>query len=295
MTTESVFLTGASGTVGSGILEVLAAAGYEVDCLVRQADDAEAINQAGGHAIMGDMTNPEVFRRLSSGRGYTYIIHAAQAHYRNHSTEEIHRQEKIAVENLETLSGPDTRLMVFTCGVWIYGNCAPGKFIDESTPLAPRQEAVNRSVLMRTLAARQDSRWAQFCLPNFVYGATGPLIDLTRRLSDGDVEMPDDESLQWSVIERLDLGRAYLALLRHGKPGNYFLVAEDAPVGVVALHEAIAGQVQHGRVIRKPRAQLKGISTNQPVNSTRFKQLTGWKAGESCLTSFSKFIPLRLA
>ncbi len=293
MPNESVFLTGATGTVGSGILEVLVSAGFEVHCLVRRADAAQSITQAGGRAVLGDMTDSELFRRLSGRLGFTYIIHAAQAHYRHHPKEEIHRQERIAVGNLETLRGPETRLMVFTCGVWIYGNCAKGSFIDESTTHTPREAAAGRSLLMTELAARRDSRWAKFCLPSFVYGSTGPLIDIANRFRDGDVEVLDDESVLWSVIERLDLGRAYLALLRCGKPGDYYLVAENAPVSVVVLHETIAGHLQCGHVIRKPSTQLARTSTSHPVNSERFKQNTGWRARESFMTSFARFLPAR--
>lgn len=300
MANETVFLTGATGTVGSGILEVLTSAGYEVHCLVRRLDSAQAITRTGGQVIIGDMTDPEVFRKLSPKHSFAYVIHAAQAHYRHHSTEEIHRQERSAVENLEILRTSNTRLMVFTGGVWIYASCTPKSFIDESTPHSPRPEAVGRSILMAELAARRDSRWAQFCLPSFVYGSTGPLIKIAQQLQTGDIELPDDESLQWSVIERLDLGRAYLALLHHGKPGDYYVVAEDQPVSVLRAHEAIAKQVARGRVIRQicptseqtiEKPALTRLNANHRVSSERFKRHTGWRASESFLTSFPRFLP----
>ncbi len=300
MKNETVFLTGATGTVGSGVLEVLTSAGFEVQCLVRRPEAARAINQAGGKTVSGDMTDPEVFRRLSATHDFTSIVHTAQAHYRNHSTEEIHRQERIAVDNLEILRSASTRLMVFTAGVWIYGHCANETFIDESTPYDPRPAAAGRVMLMADLAARPDSRWAQLCLPSFVYGSVGPLIEIAQRYRDGDIELCDYESQYWSVIERLDLGRAYLALLRHGNPGDYYVVAEDQPVSILTVHEEIAKQVAHGRTICQTRVSPPESSkvealllqkAKHRISSERFKQHTGWQARESFLTLFTRFLP----
>lgn len=93
---------------------------------------------------------------------------------------------------------------------------------------------------------------------------------------------------------------AYLALLSHGNPGDYYVVAEDQPVSVLTVHEEIAKQVAHGRTICQTRVSppesskveaLLQQKAKHRISSERFKQHTGWQARESFLTSFPRFLP----
>jgi nucleoside-diphosphate-sugar epimerase len=135
MSGKHVFLTGATGSVGGGILAALAAeGGFAVDCLVRRPEAVAAIARAGGRPVTGDMTDEGVFARLRCERDYEFIIHAAQVSYRDSTPAEIDGRERVAVRHLEMLATTATRLMVFTSGVWMYGNAARGRPINEDTP-----------------------------------------------------------------------------------------------------------------------------------------------------------------
>ncbi|HYP18365.1 MAG TPA: NAD-dependent epimerase/dehydratase family protein, partial [Opitutus sp.] len=234
MNRARVFLTGASGTVGSAVLEALVAAGeFQADCLARRPQTFAAIEHAGGNVVRGDMTDADLFATLAAHSRYEFIVHTAQAHYRDHSAEEIDRCERLAVSNLEKLRGPHTRLMVLTSGVWSHGAGAEGGPITEETPLRPFAAAALRARWLHELAA-SEAPWVTFYLPSMVYGTTGPVAELVRALRDGrTVQVLDDASVRWSVIERGDLGRAYVALLRHGRAGEAFVIAEPEPVSVV--------------------------------------------------------------
>lgn len=296
-----VFLTGATGTVGSGILESLTSTGnYHVTCLVRDPGQFAAVEAFGARAILGDMADAELFRRTGAEHSFEFIIHAAQAHYRRFSAEEVDRLERLAVRNLEWLHGARTRLMVFTGGVWSYGRGASGGPINESTPLQPFAQARERAALLMELARQKDFPWVQFCLPSIVYGSVGPAKEIARLFRRGEaIDVLDDNSVYWSVIERLDLGRAYEQLLQHGHAGDVFVVAEDAPVSAPLFYETIANHVKAGRVVRKPLADfftddedgwLEMLRTSQPVDTSRFKQRTGWRARETFLTSIGRIL-----
>ena len=301
MSRPRLFLTGATGTVGSGILEALAATpGYDVDCLVRRPEAAAAIVRFGGRPVFGDMADGALFEQLARERSYDFIVHAAQASYRDHASEEIDRLERQAVRNLEKLRGPATRLMVFTGGVWSYGKGAAGKPITEATPFQPFPAARQRAQLQLELAS-SDHPWAQLCPPSIVYGTVGPLVDIARALRDGGTIEVLDADVCWSVIERLDLGRAYVALLQHGKARDNFVVAEDEPVRVVDFYAMIAARVGRGMVIRRSfaelaasldRERLERASTSQPVDASCFKHRTGWRARESYAPSVGRFLPI---
>jgi len=53
-----IFLTGATGFVGSAVMKRLLAAGHIVKGLVQDARRAELVDKAGGIAVVGDLLAP---------------------------------------------------------------------------------------------------------------------------------------------------------------------------------------------------------------------------------------------
>src|SRR5438105_13902981 len=70
----SVLVTGASGLVGSHVVEALVARGEPVRALVRPASRA-AVLRLGADAVVGDVTDPAAWR--AAARGVRGIVHAA--------------------------------------------------------------------------------------------------------------------------------------------------------------------------------------------------------------------------
>src|SRR2546430_15906364 len=70
----TVLVTGASGLVGSHVVEALVARGETVRALVRPASRAAAL-RLGAEAGAGDVTDPAVWQRAA--HGVRAIVHAA--------------------------------------------------------------------------------------------------------------------------------------------------------------------------------------------------------------------------
>src|SRR2546429_7345341 len=70
----SVLVTGASGLVGSHVVEALAARGEPVRALVRPASRA-AVLRLGAEAVTGDVTDPAAWQ--AAARGGRAIVHSA--------------------------------------------------------------------------------------------------------------------------------------------------------------------------------------------------------------------------
>src|SRR2546423_12840938 len=62
----TVLVTGASGLVGSHVVEALVARGETVRALVRPASRAAAL-RLGAEAVAGDVTDPAVWQRAAPG------------------------------------------------------------------------------------------------------------------------------------------------------------------------------------------------------------------------------------
>src|SRR5256885_10984998 len=70
----TVLVTGASGLVGSHVVEALVARGETVRALVRPASRAAAL-RLGAEAVAGDVTDPAVWQRAA--HGVRALVHAA--------------------------------------------------------------------------------------------------------------------------------------------------------------------------------------------------------------------------
>src|SRR6266446_9814101 len=81
----SVLVTGASGLVGSHVVEALAARGEPVRALVRPASRA-AVLRLGAETVVGDVTDPVVWQ--AAARGVRAIVHAAAIVQRRASWEQ---------------------------------------------------------------------------------------------------------------------------------------------------------------------------------------------------------------
>jgi len=284
--TQRVFLTGATGTIGGAILGALQSTGrYQVDCLVRSPEAASWVSSLGASGILANMTDCDLRARIKPAREYKFIVHAAQEHYSTHSDAEIADADRLAVESLQRLCSERTQLMIYTSGVWIFGDCGQ-KEITDATPFKPFEAAAARSDLIGRLRAQTVYPWAHLCPPSFVYGTRGPLLSVVRTMQTGPIDIIDDEHVLWSVVERDDLARAYLAMLLHAKSGDFHVVAEEDPVSRVFFYERIGALIKGSQIRRRSRAffeerwaarELETLFGSQPVDARGIRNSCLWR------------------
>ena len=63
-----VFLTGATGYVGSAVLESLVRGGHQVDALVRSGEGAAKVQARGATPVLGDLMQPVWDGYIARGR-----------------------------------------------------------------------------------------------------------------------------------------------------------------------------------------------------------------------------------
>ena len=70
-----IFLTGATGYIGSAVLDALVRGGHDVTALVRTNDKARRVSKRGGYPVIGNLAEPESYRASAEAQdGY---VHAA--------------------------------------------------------------------------------------------------------------------------------------------------------------------------------------------------------------------------
>lgn len=123
------FVTGASGFIGSAVVEELISNGHQVIGLARSQESAEKIKSCGGEAVIGDLTSLDVLK--SAAKESDGVIHLGFINNFADMDTSV-KIDREAVEALaDALEGSDKPL-VYTHGLLAFCLVPTDTFIDEN-------------------------------------------------------------------------------------------------------------------------------------------------------------------
>jgi len=278
-----VFLTGATGFIGSAIIPELINAGHQVLGLTRSDAGAEALIAAGAEPHRGDLENPESLRdgaARSDG-----VIHCAFDHDFSRFVANCEKDRR-AIEALGAgLAGSD-RPLVITSGTGI-GSAGPGQPATEDglpDPHHPHPRVA--SELAGIAASAVGVNVSVVRLPqvhNTVkQGFVTPLVDLARskRVS---AYLGDGQN-RWPAAHVLDTARLYrLALEKHLAGARYHAVAEEG-IPMREIAEVIGRGLKVPVVAMSPDEAADHFGwlaafagRDLPASSAQTRQRLGWR------------------
>lgn len=228
-----VFITGATGFVGSAVVSELLDGGHEVLGLARSDEAERALAEAGAKAHRGDLKDLESLRRGASwAEG---VIHTAFIHdFANFL--ENGQVDNRAIETLgEALAGSDRPLIV-TSGVAMLPQ---GSVVTEDTPPLTGPNVARLSELAAEAAATTGVNATSIRLPPTVHGEGdhGFLQALIGIAREKGVSAYIGEGLnQWSAVHRLDAATLYRLVLEQGasSPRYHGIAEEGVPFRSIA-------------------------------------------------------------
>ncbi len=268
-----VFLTGATGWVGSAIVADLIAAGHQVSGLARNADKAAAIEAAGGRVVRGSLGDLETLAEATAAADA--VIHTAFdfANFAKGADE-----DRRAIEAMGRVLEGSNRPMLVTSGL---AKLAPGRLATEADrpdPTFARQsEAAAQVVRSRGVHVATVRLSPSVHGVGETHGFVPHLIGLARRT--GVSAYIGDGNNRWAGVHRLDAARLYRLVLEHEVTEAAYHAVADEGVPFKAIATVIGGVLGVPVEPRRPEhfgwfAPFAG--GDMAASSERTRMLTGW-------------------
>lgn len=233
-----VFVTGASGFIGSAVVKELLAAGHSVIGLARSEASARAIIEAGAEVLMGSIEDLDILKEgAQKAEG---IIHTAFFHDFTQFAKAC-EMDKMAIAAMgEALIGTNKPIVV-TAGLLglplVNGNVTEESELkdspraSESTALALAERGVKASVVR--LAPSVHDKGDKGFVP-FIIG---------QAQKNGVSGYPAEGNNRWPAVHRLDAAKAFRLALEKAAQGAVYNAVGDTGIEVKRIAEVIGEQL----------------------------------------------------
>lgn len=235
-----VFVTGASGFVGSAVVKELIATGHQVTGLARSEESAKSISEAGAEVLMGDLENLDILQK--GAREADGVIHTAFIHdFSDYQSNALKDQKAIEAMG-EVLKGTDKPIVVTggTLGLPLID----GKITEESKAPAESirfsekafvgltESGVNASIVRLSPSVYGNSELG------FKGGFGLMLAELAK--ANGGAAYIEEGSNVWPAVHRLDAAKVFRLALEKGEKGaRYNAVNNDKQLSMKEFAEYI--------------------------------------------------------
>lgn len=278
-----VFVTGASGFVGSAVVRELLDAGHQVLGLARSDTAAKAVEAAGAEVYRGTLGDLDGLRAAAAATDG--VIHTAFDHdFSDHAG--AVRTEMRAVETLvAALEGSDRPLVISS----VIGLLTPSRLGTEEDAGDPASPSPHRIPAEQAVlgAAGRGVRSAVVRLPGSVHGAgdrafVPRLIEIAR--TKGVSAYQGDGANRWGAVHRLDAARLFRLALEGAPAGSVLHGVGDEGIPLRDIATVI------GRRLDVPVVSLTGaeaaghfgwlarfITMDSPASSALTRDRLGWR------------------
>ena len=274
-----VFVTGATGGIGSVLVPELMNAGHEVLGLARSDLTAQALVANGVSVLRGDLDDPESLRAgavQSDG-----VIHLAFGADFNNFEKSVARETR-AVEIFGAALEGSSKPLVIASGT----PAVPGRTSTEQDPFPADGPVGGRGRNAQTVLDLADRgvRSAVVRLPRSVHAAgrrcgfASVLVDAARR--SGISGYIGDGTQRWPAVHRLDAARLFRLVLEGAAPGTVAHAVADEGDTMRSIAEIIGSQLNlPTEAVPAENFGFLGniFGVDQPASSALTREKFGWQ------------------
>lgn len=269
-----IFVTGATGFIGTAVVRELLDAGHQVVGLARSEAGANVLTSAGAQVQRGEITDLEILR--SSAAASDAVIHTAFIHDFTRFKEncEIDRR---AIETLGSALAGSDRPLIVTAGLPILPSGRPATEDDVAPPITDSYPRASEQTALAL--AERGVRTSVVRLPQVHNTVKQGLVSYTIAIAreKGKAAYIGDGLNRWAAVHLLDAAHLYRLVLEKGKPGARYNAADEDGVSTRDIAEAI------GRGLKVPVVSL--TPEQAPAHFGTLAVFAGWDLiGSSELT-----------
>jgi nucleoside-diphosphate-sugar epimerase len=274
-----IFVTGATGFIGSAVVAELIGAGHQVVGLARSDSSARAATDAGADVQRGSLDDLDSLRQAAETSDG--VIHLAYNHDFNDFANGAELDRR-AIETLgEALAGSDRPLVVAGGILWL----SPGSTLTEDKPAPPDLPRFSENAVLEF--ADRGVRAAVVRLPPSVHGAgdhgfVPRLIEVAREK--GRSAYVGDGSNRWPAVHRLDAARAFRLAVESAPAGAVLQATDEEGVPARAIAETIGKHTDVPVTSVAPEQSSEHFgwigplfSVDAPATSIRTRERFGWR------------------
>jgi nucleoside-diphosphate-sugar epimerase len=276
-----IFLTGATGYIGSAVVDAALRANHQITALVRTPQAADTLSSRGVTPVLGDLKTVKSYRTAADAHD-AYIHAAADS---SPKREEVDRK---AIETLMGLASFRAKFapvsFVYTSGIWVLGSNAQP--MDETAHPNPGQllgwRPAHEDLVLQ--AAGPNLRTAVI-RPGVVYGGNrGIVSDLLKNALNGLIRVIGTGENHWPLVYNRDLADLYVRVATMPDASGIYHANDEGDETVNAIVEGIAGHLSMTPDVRhvpldearkKLGAYADALALDQRVRGPRARAL-GW-------------------
>jgi nucleoside-diphosphate-sugar epimerase len=273
-----IFLTGATGYIGSATLEALLRGGHKVTAFVRTREQAARLAERDVETIVGTLGNP-----LSYGKAAA--AHEGWIHTAFEYSDRGPEIDGIAVDALlEAARAAGGGCLVYTSGIWVLGHQRTPA--DEGAELNPAAMVAWRPAHERRVLDAAGGRLRTAVVrPGIVYGGSRGIVgDLFKDARNGLMRIIGGGENRWPLVYDRDLGDLYARLVTSPSAAGVYHATDEGHERVIDIANAIADAMNVRPEIRhmpleeartKMGPYADALALDQTVVSPRARAL-GW-------------------
>ena len=242
----NIFVIGATGYIGRAVTAELLRRGHTVRGTAR-ADSAGSL-PPGATPVDADVRRPEDLARAAAQSDA--VVYAV-----SYQGEDAFDVESAALRALAKALAPKHGRLLFTSGLWMYGNTFPA-VADENSKANPIALVATRPELERiVLDAARDGVHSIVIRPGDAFGGGGgiPAMWVQSAREGGAARIVGDGGNHWAMIHLDDLAALYALALEKAPAGSAYIAVDETRFTVQAMAEAASrGAGKHGAVQHWP-------------------------------------------
>ena len=276
-----IFLTGATGYIGSAVVDAALRANHQVTALVRTPQAADALNSRGVTPVLGDLKTVKSYRAAADAHD-AYIHTAADSGPKREEVDRKAIDTFLSLASARAASSPAA--FVYTSGVWVLGSNAQP--MDETAQPNPGELLGWRpSHEQLVLQAAAPNLRTVVIRPGIVYGGNrGIVSDLLKHALNGLIRVIGTGDNHWPLVYDRDLADLYVRTATMPEASGMYHANDEGDETVNAIVEGVVRHLSMPPDVRhvplqearkKLGAYADALALDQRVRGPRARAI-GW-------------------